>query len=90
MEQATIRANSERAKEALQRIHGKYGKRRAEKLAYKMAVKEKWQDKKKSILKFEVRKRFQTAIRSGDFMTATRNDFEAYGVPESEYELETK
>jgi len=89
MEYARIKANTDRAKAALQKIHKKEGSTAKEKIAYYLAIKEKFLDDKKDILMIMPRRKFKDKILSREFFIATEKNFQEHNIPRGEYEVET-
>jgi hypothetical protein len=91
MEQARIKANTERAKSALHKIHSKDGRSTQEKITYKLFIKEKWVNNEKSELDIIVKnKLMQRSLQAQDFLNEINYDFKKYGVPRNEYQVEIK
>lgn len=86
MEQARVKANTERARAALLKIHSKDGRSVQEKITYKLFIKEKWVGNNKSELLIIIKnKLLQRSLQPQDFLQATHDDFAKHKIPRNEY-----
>jgi hypothetical protein len=88
MEEARIKANTERSRKALQDFKEKIGVPIAKKIAYKNIMREEWLDKEKTELKFTIKNNhIKKLMHAEDFAASIEYELSQRGVKRDEYEV---